>query len=165
VAQLRGQEGVFGIGTADGPESDGALFAWQPRAHVQCWSGLRFSWYSLRHGDREYRPLPAELTYGPDLARELHFLWPVLEQHASELERLCRQQLGVRFEVTTGSEGPGLVVQLPLAERGDAVQVVLRPDRVRYYVLQGGQVLEVKHEEDRVDRGVYLLLAELSARH
>jgi len=164
VAQLRGQEGVFGIGTADGPEADGALFAWQPRAHVQCWSGLRFSWYSLRHGERDYRPLPAELTYGPDLARELHFFWPVLEQHANELERLCRQQQGVRFEVTTGPDGPGLVVQLSLAERGDAVQVVLRPDRVRYYVLQGGQILEVKHEEDRVDRGVYLLLAELAAR-
>ncbi len=40
VANLRGREGVFGIGTADGPETAGDLFAHQPRPHVQCLSGL-----------------------------------------------------------------------------------------------------------------------------
>ena len=51
VANLRGKEGIFGIGTADGPETTGDLFAYQPSPHVQCMGGLRFSWYSLRQGD------------------------------------------------------------------------------------------------------------------
>ena len=36
VASLRGGEGVFGIGTADGPEAAATLFAQQPRPNVQC---------------------------------------------------------------------------------------------------------------------------------
>src|SRR6185437_767742 len=75
VANLRGKEGVFGIGTADGAETAGALFAYQPRPHVQCLDGLRFSWYSLRRGEAAYRPLPVELTIGPYLARPLHAIW------------------------------------------------------------------------------------------
>src|SRR5262249_28845468 len=35
IAHLRGKEGVFGIGTADGAEANGSLFAAQPRPHVQ----------------------------------------------------------------------------------------------------------------------------------
>jgi len=42
--------------------------------------------------------------------------------------------------------------------------VVLGSDEVRYYVLQRGEILEVKHQDARIDRGVYLLLAELAAR-
>src|SRR5207244_3346903 len=72
VRHLRGLEGVFGIGTADGPEGPGTLFAYQPRPHVQCLGALRFSWYALRHGETTYRALPVGLTIGPDLARPLH---------------------------------------------------------------------------------------------
>ena len=35
VPQLRGNEGIFGIGTADGA-TNGAVFSYQPRPHVQC---------------------------------------------------------------------------------------------------------------------------------
>jgi hypothetical protein len=164
VGQLRGREGVFGIGTADGVEPPGALFAYQPRPHVQCMGGLRFSWYSLRQGDRDYRPLPVEWTIGPDLARSLHEIWPTLEVHAERIERLYRQQAGVRFEVADDEWGPGLILTLPLAEGGNSVRVVVRNKGVRFYVEQGGQVLEVQHQDDLVDRGVYLLLAELAAR-
>jgi proteasome lid subunit RPN8/RPN11 len=164
VAKLRGQEGVFGIGTADGPASNGDLFAHQPRPNVQCLSGLRFSWYSLRQGDTAYRPLPVELTIGPDLARSLHDIWNVLEFHAERIERLYRQQSALRFEVVSDKWGPGLLLTLPLAEPGDAVQVLVRAKEVRYYLVRGGELLEVHHHEDRVDRGVYLLLAELAAR-
>src|SRR5262249_44661109 len=46
VRHLRGGEGIFGIGTADGPTvAPGAAFAQQPRPHVQCLGELRFSWY------------------------------------------------------------------------------------------------------------------------
>jgi proteasome lid subunit RPN8/RPN11 len=164
VANLRGQEGVFGIGTADGPETAGDLFAYQPRPHVQCLNGLRFSWYSLRQGDRAYRPLPVELTIGPDLARSLHDIWATLERHAERIERLYRQQSAMRFDVVSDEWGPGLLLTLPLAERGDALQVLIRPKEVRYYVVRSGQLLEVQHYDECVDRGVYLLLAELAAR-
>jgi proteasome lid subunit RPN8/RPN11 len=164
VGQLRGREGVFGIGTADGAGPPGAMFAYQPRPHVQCLGGLRFSWYSLRQGDRDYRPLPIELTIGPDLARSLHDIWPTLEVHAERIERLYRQQAGLRFEVTNDEWGPGLILTLPLAQGGLSVRVVVRPKGVRYYVVADGEVLEVQHHDDLVDRGVYLLLAELAAR-
>jgi len=164
VGQLRGREGVFGIGTADGAGPPGALFAYQPRPHVHCLGELRFSWYSLRHGDRDYRPLPVEWTIGPDLARALHDIWPTLEVHAERIERLYRQQVGMRFEVTADEWGPGLILTLPLAEGGDSVRVVVRHKGVRFYVVRGGEVLEVQHQDDLVDRGVYLLLAELAAR-
>ncbi|HZY89300.1 MAG TPA: Mov34/MPN/PAD-1 family protein [Gemmataceae bacterium] len=163
VRHLRGREGVFGIGTADAPGAD-AMFAYQPRPHVHCLGELRFSWYALGEGDGAYRPLPAELTIGPDLARPLHAIWEMLESHAERIDRLYRQQAGVRFAVTEDEWGPGLILTVPLAAGGDAIRVVVRPKGVFYYVLQGGEVLEVQHHDEQVDRGVYLLLAELASR-
>jgi proteasome lid subunit RPN8/RPN11 len=164
VANLRGREGVFGIGTADGPEAAGELFAYQPRSHVQCMGGLRFSWYSLREGESAYRPLPVELTIGPDLARSLHEIWATLEFHAERIDRLYRQQSGMHFEVVSDKWGPGLLLTLPLAEAGDALRVLIRPKEVRYYLVRRGELLEVQHHDDWIDRGVYLLLAELATR-
>jgi proteasome lid subunit RPN8/RPN11 len=164
VRQLRGSEGVFGIGTADSPAQDGTVFAYQPRPNVQCMGELRFSWYALRHGEAGYRPLPVGLTIGPDLARSLHEIWPTLEVHAERIDRLYRQQAGLRFEVVSDEWGPGLILTLPLAGSGDAVRVVVRPKEVRYYVVRDGGLFEAQHHDDYVDRGVYLLLAELAAR-
>ncbi len=164
VANLRGKEGVFGIGTADGVPAPGDLFAYQPRPNVQCMKGLRFSWYALGQGDSAYRPLPVELTIGPDLARSLHGMWSTLEFHAERIERLYRQQSALRFEVMSDEWGPGLLLTLPLAEPGDAVRVLIRPKEVRYYVIRSGELLEVHHHDEWVDRGVYQLLAELAAR-
>jgi len=104
------------------------------------------------------------VTYGPDLARPLHVLWPALEEHAARIDRLCRQQAGVRFEVVEDDLGPGLVLTIPLANPGDAVRVLLRTKEVRFYVVQGGEVYEVDHADACLDRSVYLLLAELAAR-
>jgi proteasome lid subunit RPN8/RPN11 len=161
VRHLRGGEGVFGIGTADGPAGNGAVFAYQPRPNVHCLGELRFSWYALRQGDTGYRPLPVEVTIGPDLARPLHAIWPTLELHAERVDRLYRQQAGMRFEVLS-DDNPGLVLTLPLAANGEAVRVVLRHKSVRYYLQRDGEVLEVDLTDDYVDRGVYLLLAELA---
>ena len=72
--------------------------------------------------------------------------------------------MGVRFEVTSDDWGPGLILTLPLAGEGESLRVVVRPKGVRYYVVQGGEVLEVDFRDDCLDRGVYLLLAELAAR-
>ena len=108
--------------------------------------------------------LPVEVTYGPDLARPLHALWPALEEHAARIDRLCCQQAGVRFEVVEDDLGPGLVMTIPLATPGDAVRVLIRTKEVRIYVVQGGEVYEVDHADACLDRSVYLLLAELAAR-
>jgi proteasome lid subunit RPN8/RPN11 len=164
VRKLRGSEGVFGIGTADGISAGPTEFAFQPRPNVHCLSGLRFSWYALGAEQSEYRPLPAELTIGPDVARPLHPLWPTLEAHAERIDRLYRQLVGVRFEVIDDDWGPALVLTVPLGAADEAVRLVVRRKEVRYYLVRGEAVFEVQHRDDCVDRGVFLLLAELAAR-
>jgi len=171
VAHLRGKEGVFGIGTADGAPGPARLagpaalpHSHQPRPHVQCWGELRFSWYALRQGDKHYRPVPVEVVYGPDLARPLHAFWAMLEGHAERLERLYRQQQGVQFQPINDDWGPGLWVSLSLAEPGEVLKVLIRPKEVRYYLLRDGALLGVDSGDNQVDRAVYLLLAELAAR-
>ncbi len=163
VEQLRGGEGVFGIGTADERPRSPEILARHPKPHVQCLGTLRFSWYALGQGDNRYRALPYEITLGPDLARPLHSVWSIVEAHADRLERLYCQQARVRFDVVDGRRGKALSVTVPLAEPGNAVQVLLEDDGVRYFWLRKGEVLAYDSEETRVDRGVYLLLAELAA--
>ena len=164
VACLRGGEGVFGIGTADGPDAAVALFAQQPRPNVQCLGELRFSWYALGQGDSDYRPMPLELTIGPDLARlctRCGRRW----RPTRIASTACIDQLaGVRFEAMSDERGPGLMLTLPLAAGGEAVCVLVRQKEVRYCVLRGGEPLAVDVNDDCVDRGVYLLLAELAGR-
>jgi hypothetical protein len=164
VKHLRGGEGIFGIGTADAHEGNGALFAGQPRPHVQTMGELRLSWYSLRAGAPAYRPLPVALTIGPDLARPLHSLWTTIEAHADRLERLARQQTGVVFAVAEDERGPALEVQVPLAEPGAAVRARVTEKEVRYYLVRDGRLTAADCGDDRVDRGIYLLLAELAAQ-
>ncbi len=164
VGRLRGGEGVFGIGTADAESTGGPAVAWQPRPHVQCLGELRLSWYALGQHDRRYRPLPVGLTLGPDLARPLHSVWSMIEAHAESLDRLCRQQSGVQFQVARGERGPTLLARLPLAEPGAALHLAVAADATRYHVERDGEMTEVTTEETRVDRGVYLLLAELAGQ-
>jgi hypothetical protein len=164
VQQLRGGEGIFGIGTADGSMADSALYARQPKPHVQCLGDLCLSWYGLRPGDRNYRPLPYGLTLGPDLARPLHSIWSTLEAHADRLDRLYCQQAALKFEVVTEEKGHALAVSVPLAEPGAVLRVLLRGSDVRYYLLRNGDLLTPDADEPRVDRGVYLLLAELAGQ-
>ncbi len=159
VGQLRGQEGVFGIGTADG--AGASLYGQQPRPNVQCLGELRFSWYSMRQGTSVYRPLTVGLTLGPDLARRMHANWPTLEEHAERIERLFQQQARMRVEVLD-ERPPGLLLVLPLAGQDNSLRVVIREQSVRYLVERQGELLEVDHQDDLVDRGVYRLLAELA---
>jgi len=163
VSHLRGGEGVFGIGTADvRTHANGIAIASSPAANVQVLGELCFSWYSLRTGQRNYQPLPVELTLGPDLARPLHSVWPLLEQHATALDRLFRQQAAVDCRVI--ENGSVLAVEVPLAEQGDRVRVLLDEDEPRYFVHRGGEVFQVDPEAGSIDQGIYLLLAELAAR-
>jgi hypothetical protein len=163
VKHLRGEEGIFGIGTADARPGNASLFAEQPKPHVQTMGELRLSWYSLRAGAPAYRPLPVSLTIGPDLARPLHGIWTTIEAHAERLERLARQQTGVTFAMADDDRGRALEVQVPLAEPGAAVRARVTEKEVRYYLVRDGRLSEADGGDDRVDRGIYLLLAELAA--
>jgi hypothetical protein len=164
VKCLRGQEGVFGIGTADVSPSNESLFCHQPKPHVQCLGEFRLSWYSLHLGESGYCPLPVELTIGPDLARPLHILWPTVEHHAERLDRLARQQANVSFEIVDEGGGPELGVIIPLSEPYEYLRVFLRDKKIRYVVARAGQIMAVEQYEPTVDRGVYLLLAELASK-
>jgi proteasome lid subunit RPN8/RPN11 len=164
VGQLRGREGIFAIGTADNKPAVGVAVAYQPKPNMQCLDKLRFCWYALREKDKSYRPLPVVLTLGPDLARPLHSVWSVIEEHADQLDRLCRQQSGITFEVVAGEKSPTLGVTIPLAEPGHALRVLMEGKEVRYYWLRNGEPVGVDPNEARVDRAVYLLLAELAAK-
>jgi proteasome lid subunit RPN8/RPN11 len=156
VGQLRGHEGIFGIGTADGV--DGQLSP----PHMQMLGELCLSWYSLRQGDRQYQPLPVEVTAGPDLARPLHSVWPVIESHAAELDRLTRQQAGITFN--PANDRPALTMEIPLAEPGDAILVLMEESQVRYLLVRRGDYLETDPPDSRIDRSVYLMLAELAGQ-
>ena len=164
VGQLRGGEGVFAIGTADGAAGNGTLVARQPRPSVQTLGKLCLSWYALGKGDRGYRPLSVDLTLGPDLARPLHGVWPALEANAQQIDRLLSQQAGVTFEVHAGKCSPALALNLPLVEPECSLRVLLEGKQVEYYLCRGGELLAADPQESRIDRGVYLLLAELAAQ-
>ncbi len=164
VGQLRGREGVFGIGTADGYPGDDDLMARRPKPHMQVLGKLCLSWYALGKGDAQYRPLPVELTLGPDLARPLHSVWTTIEAHAERLDRLACQQAGVTFDLVPGKNGDALAVTVPLAEPGDAIRVLLEGKETRYFLVRDGDVIAADPHESRVDQGVYLLLAELASQ-
>jgi proteasome lid subunit RPN8/RPN11 len=164
VGQLRGKEGIFGIGTVEKASTNGMPVAQQPRPNVHCLGRLRFTWYVLGEGERNYRPLPLGLTLGPDLARSLHSVWAVIEAHADRLDRLCRQQTGISFRVAAGENGPVLSVKIPLAEPEHAIEVCLEEKAVRYFLHRKGEVFLVEPGDARIDRAVYLLLAELAAK-
>ncbi len=162
VGNLRGEEGIFGIGTADAKSHQPGEVAWQPAANVQCLGELCLSWYSLRVGDRNYRPLPVEITLGPDLALALRPVWCELEVHAERLDRLARLLHRVRFDIVEGKQKPALAVTVPLADADRAIRVVIEGKEVRYLLVEKGQVMIADFRDDRIDRGVFVMLAELS---
>jgi proteasome lid subunit RPN8/RPN11 len=157
VGQLRGAEGVFSIGTADGKYTRPGEEAWRPRPNMICRGSLSFTWYTLGDGAGSYQAVPTELVDGPDLAANLRSAWDVLEDHALRLERLARQQARLAFEVLPN----GLAALLSLAD-GHALRATLTKEGVRYFLLRDGQPLATDLHEPRVDRGVYQLLAELA---
>lgn len=161
VEQLRGGEGIFGIGTAD--VHNPHQLAQRGDDHQQILGELCFSWFALGRRERDYRRLPVELTLGPDLARPLHAVWPILEEHAPALERLCKQQANATFEVLRSEGRPTLALTLPLAERGSSLKVLMDSAEVRYVLQERDRLAGVDPEEPRLDRAVYLILAELAA--
>jgi proteasome lid subunit RPN8/RPN11 len=164
VGQLRGKEGIFGIGTADARAVRGPAIARQPQSYAQVLGELCFHWYALGEGDRQYRTLSVDLTLGPDLARPLHPVWDMLETHALSLERLSRQQAGIKFDVVSAKSGAALAVNIKLADSDNGLRLVLDNNRVQYYLRREDDLIEVDPHEEDVERAVYLILAELAAQ-
>jgi hypothetical protein len=164
VANLRGREGLFGIGTADEQQGAGAAVMEQPLSHVQTLGDLSFSWYALADGDARYRPIEVRLTLGPDLAVPLREVWAILEYFADPLERLCRQLSGMTFAVIHGQRGPALAVTVKLAEPESSLRVVLEDESASYLLQRGQELLSVDPPAPQVDRGVFLVLAELAGQ-
>ncbi len=165
VPQLRGGEGIFGIGTADaGEPTGGTPISEHPKPHVQTLGSLRFSWYTLAHGEKRYREASIELTIGPDVARHLRPVWSTIEEHAERLERLARQQTRVRFEVVPGRTRPALSVSVGLADPKQAVRVTIEGKEVHYYYESGDETFQTNLPDTPPDKGLYLLMAELTGR-
>ena len=159
VELLPGQEGVFGIGTFWGKAADSPA-ALQPSDNALAYRGLRFDWYALAAGDANYRPLPVRMTIGPDLAAALRPVWHHLEGNAERLERLFGQLKRIRCELHESKPGSQLHLVVPV-ERGLRLRVVLEDPQPIYLLEKGGELLAWDQEEPRIDRGVFLLLAEL----
>jgi len=164
VSNLRGGEGIFGIGTADGPEGNGVLIGRQPQAHIQAFGRLLLSWYALAEGDRQYRPLNVELTLGPDLALGLHDVWRTVEAFAEPLERLCRQQAAVTFDIVPGSQGAAFAVCMKLAEPDTALRIIVESGEAAFYWQRGQEMFAIDVPAGPLDRSVYLALAELAEK-
>jgi proteasome lid subunit RPN8/RPN11 len=173
VGQLRGGEGVFGIGTADVRPNEATS------AHVQVFSGLCFSWYALGSQDNRYRLLPVQVALGPDLALPLRPVWGVIENFAQAIDRLCRQFAKVQLEVidedatfsptlppSPSFKGTGaaclLCVKIALTEPKQQLRLLLNEAEARYYWEREGELIAIDPHEPQPDRAVYLILAELA---
>lgn len=169
VLLLPGKEGIFGIGTAESyADGDEAPVVHQPTPNSWYWRGLRFTWYALGAGDHNYRAIPVQVVLGENLAKPFLPVWETLECHATGLEELFRRFKAVRVEVLDewGEDGRPwsyLSVQLPLDHPEEEIRVLLDGPKLQFFYDDGEQTYEVDSEPP-VDRGIYLLLAELVRR-
>ncbi|MBI3822055.1 MAG: Mov34/MPN/PAD-1 family protein [Planctomycetes bacterium] len=156
VGQLRGGEGIFGIGTADARPGEAAS------ANVQLFSDMCFSWYALAAGESRYRTLPVQVAIGPDLALPLSAVWDAIEEHAVPLNRLCRQLAHVQLDVIDESPESMLCVKIALAEPNQQLRVLLNDRAARYYWDRNGALIAIDPREPHLERAVHLILAELA---
>lgn len=163
VANLRGRDGVFIIGTAD--EGTTGSVAGQPADHVLAFAGLRFDCYGLADGDVRYRKLPVRIAIGPDLAASLRSVWDAIEARADRLESLAVRFRNFRFEVGLADGVPALSLAIGLGPPGESVRVLLVGKSARFFhETADGPVPFDLPAGTSPDHGVYLLLADLAAR-
>jgi len=156
VAKLRGGEGVFAIGTAD-------IHAGEAKGtHVQTAGELCFCWYALAVGDSRYRPLPAQVTNGPDLAFTVRSIWNTIEIHADAIDHLCRQFANVDVDVMADDPEPLMLVRIGLPEPFQQLRLLLSSSESRYYWASGNDVTAIDPHEANLVRAVHLILAEMA---
>jgi proteasome lid subunit RPN8/RPN11 len=154
VEQLRSGEAVFGIGTADGAGEDA------DDAHTT--GDVCFTWYALRAGESQYRPLPIETQSGADLGMPLRHAWHVIETHATPLLRIARQLARVQIDVVEEDLQTMLSVRIPLPMPRQQLRLLLSETEARYYWESEGKLNAIEPQEPLIDRAVYLILAELA---
>lgn len=162
VKKLPGKQGVFGIGTVDNQSSISEDFASKIAINTFSMTGMRFDWFSLGSGDSNYVKLPIRWTLGEDLAKPLHVVWDALEVHACEIEKVLVQQSKATCSITKATSGHQLTLSIPLAGSACKILVFIFKDKVQYFYEKNEQLFAVDIHEDKVDRGVYLVLAELA---
>ncbi len=162
VKKLPGKQGVFGIGTVDHESPIRGEFATKIAINTFSMTGMRFDWFSLASGDSNYVKVPIRWTLGEDLARPLHVVWDAMETHAGEIEKVLAQQSKATCGITQGAAGHQLTLSIPLAGSAGKIIVFIFKDKVQYFFEKNEQLFAVDIQEDKVDRGVYLVLAELS---
>jgi hypothetical protein len=106
--------------------------------------------------------VPIRWTLGEDLAKPLHVVWDAMETHAGEIEKVLAQQTKATCGITQGAAGHQLTLSIPLAGSAGKIIVFIFKDKVQYFFEKNEQLFAVDIQEDKVDRGVYLVLAELS---
>jgi proteasome lid subunit RPN8/RPN11 len=154
VGQLRSGEAVFGIGTSDGAGQDAE------DAHTT--GDVCFSWYALRAGASQYRPLPIETQSGADLGLGLRHAWHVIETHATPLLHVCRQLARVQIDVVEENLQTLLAVKIPLPMQRQQLRLLLGETEARYYWECDGKLNAIEPHEPLLDRAVFLILAELA---
>ena len=162
VKKLPGKQGVFGIGTVDHESPIRGEFATKIAINTFSMTGMRFDWFSLASGDSNYVKVPIRWTLGEDLAKPLHVVWDAMETHAGEIEKVLAQQTKATCGITQGAAGHQLTLSIPLAGSSGKIIVFIFKDKVQYFFEKNEQLFAVDIQEDKVDRGVYLVLAELS---
>jgi hypothetical protein len=55
-------------------------------------------------------------------------------------------------------------MRIPLCPAGSEVKIILHEKEEQYHVVRNGRTFVAKPEDDRVDRALYLLLAELAGQ-
>jgi hypothetical protein len=90
-------------------------------------------------------------------------VWCELEVHAERLDRLARLLHRVRFDVVEGKQKPALAVTVPLADPDRAIRVLMEGKEVRYLLVEKGEAMIADFRDDQIDRGVFMMLAELDS--
>ena len=92
----------------------------------------------------------------------MHVVWDAMEVHASEIEKVLAQQSKASCAITKSASGHQLTLSIPLAGSAGKILVFIFKDKVQYFFEKNEQLFAVDIQEDKVDRGVYLVLAELA---
>lgn len=166
VKSISGRQGIFGIGTVENAtesyeKSHVANFV---SSNAFDWNNLRFSWYSLLQGDTDYKNVKIRWTLGPDLADFLSGHWSILEKNAEAIERILSQQNGSTCDVISYQGEKAFCLLVPTTYPKGVIRAFILGENVKYFFENSEQQFAIDVEENNVDRGIYLVLAELGKK-
>lgn len=166
IEKIPGKQGVFGIGTVEDQSKSTSHEYYSrfvsPFAYQR--DGLRFSWYSLGHGDTNYHEIRTRWALGDDISQFLHPAWMVIEKNANGIERILAQQTGSTCDVVPFQGTSSFCVAVPTAYPRGVIRAFILEKNVKYFFEQNEQQYAIDVQENEVDRGIYLVLAELGKK-